>query len=87
MPLLRGVLAGREVIDHGHDPDGLSGVISQNGSMDAHPNDAAVFADATFLNGPRVGVAAEYPRKFTHVSSAILRMSKANEGLGQQFVL
>ena len=85
MQLLLGLLARREVTDHGHDPDGPSAIIPQNGPMDDHREQTSVFADATFLDGPGVGLAADYPRKFTHASPAVLGMRKADVGHGQQF--
>jgi hypothetical protein len=54
--------------------------------MDTHQDQTSVFAGTMFLNAPGVGLAAEYPRKFSHVSLAIFGVSEANVGLGQQFV-
>jgi len=82
---LLGLFVRREVADHGYDPDRSSGIIPKNGPMDTHPYKISVFANATFLNGPGVGLAAEYTRKFSHVPLAIVRVSKADVGLGQQF--
>ena len=83
--LVLGLLARREVADHSHHPDGSAGVIAQDGSMDTNPDDTSVFADTMFLDEPCIGLAAEHLRKCAHVSLAILRISKADVALGQQF--